>query len=76
MLTGWNIIEIGRLIRDLVLRPGVGVVSRIVRLNPRVAISDGIGGFRTGKSRSFFSSDESSGSSGCCWSGIIGGLKG
>jgi hypothetical protein len=45
MLTGWNIIEIGRLIRDLVLRPGVGVISRIVRFNPRVTISDGIGGF-------------------------------
>ena len=42
VLTGRDIIEVSRLIRDLVLRPSPGMVSGIVRLEPGEAIRDNV----------------------------------
>jgi len=57
-LTSRDIIEVSRLIADLVLGPGVGVLSGEVGLNPGVAVCNGISGFGTGKSNLSLSSQE------------------
>lgn len=44
MLSGGNVIKIGRFIGDLVLWPGVGVVPRVVGLDPGEAVLGFIGG--------------------------------
>jgi hypothetical protein len=47
VLASWDIIKVSRFIADLVLRPSVSMISRIVRLNPAVAIRNGISSFRS-----------------------------
>jgi hypothetical protein len=52
VLSSRDVIEVSRLVAHLVLRPCVSMISRIVRVNPRVAISDRISSLRSGKSGS------------------------
>lgn len=72
VLTGGSIVQVSRFIADLVLGPGIGMIPRIVWLNPRETVFLAIGGL--GRSKSSFSTQE--GGSGRCGSwGIIGGIK-
>ena len=60
MLSGGDIIKICRLIADLVLRPGVSMLSLSVGLNPREGILDRISSLGTRKLGGLGSSEESS----------------
>lgn len=61
MLSGRNIVQVGRLVADLILRPGVGMISWVVRLNPGEAVLNWIGSFGAGQVGLHSSHEESNG---------------
>lgn len=61
MLSGRNIVQVGRLVADLILRPGVGMISWVVRLNPGEAVLNWIGSLGAGQVGLHSSHEESNG---------------
>jgi len=72
VLTGRDVVQVSRLVGDLVLRPGVSMVSGVVGLNPRVGVSDGVSGLRARELSTLSSGEESRSSSGSVAGGSIG----